>query len=442
MIAMAGIAMATFTGVMDGAIANVALPTIAHDLHSSAAASVWVVNAFQLAVTMSLLPIAAIGDKLGCRRVFAVGFAVFTVASVCCALSGTLLELSLSRALQGMGAASMMALSPPIVRRIYPQHMLGRGVGLVGVFVALAAATGPTAASVILSVAHWPWLFAVNLPIGIVGLAVTQMVLPDIPGTGRRFDLLGALLTAASLALLVTGVDRLGIEGPGLSAAGQIVAALVLGALLVRSQLRRTDPILPVDLMRAPLFALSVATSLCTYSAQMMTFVALPFFLQRNLGIDAVTSGFLITPWPVALAVTAPIAGRLADRYPAGLLGGIGLAFMACGTMLLTLLPASPGVIDIIWRMAVTGFGFGLFQAPNNRVLIGSAPRNRAGAAGGLQAAARLFGQTMGGAVAGVIFGVFGARGPVTALGVAAGIAAVGSLVSMTRLRAGRRAPA
>ena len=436
MIAMAGIAMGVFTGVMDGAIANVALPTIAQDLHTTAAASVWVVNAFQLAVTMTLLPVAALGDKFGCRRIFALGFLLFTIASVACALSTTLLQLSLSRALQGVGAASMMALSPPLVRRIYPQHLLGRGVGTVGLFVAISAATGPSAASLILSVASWPWLFAVNLPVGLIGLVVTQAVLPNVPGTGRGFDLKGAVLTAATLALLVTGVDRMGIEGPGWSALGQIVAAILLGTLLVRSQDRRRDPILPVDLMRIPLFALSVATSLCSYSAQMMTFVALPFYLQRTLGIDTVTSGFLITPWPVALALTAPVAGRLADRYPAGALGCIGLATMALGTALLTLLPAHPGYPDIVWRMALTGLGFGLFQAPNNRTLIQAAPRARAGAAGGMQAAARLFGQTMGGAIAGLIFGLLGAIGPITALATAASISAAGSLVSLTRLRA------
>ena len=433
-IAMLGIALGVLTSVMDGAIANVALPTIAADLGATPAASVWVVNAYQLAVCVALLPVAAIGEIVGYRRVFAVGFTVFTIASLCCALSPTLLTLSLSRALQGMGGATMMALSPPLVRLIYPRHQIGRGVGLVGFFVAVSAAAGPSAASAILAVAHWPWLFAVNLPIGVVGLVVTSRVLPHRPGSGGTFDWRGAVLNAGALGLLVTGIDRAGIEGPHLGPLAQIGGGVVCFVVLLRNQTRQAKPLLPLDLLRIPLFALSMATSLCSYAAQMMTFVAVPFLLQKGLGLDAVHAGLLITPWPLMLAITAPVAGRLADRYPPGLLGGVGLALMALGTVTVVLLHPAPADWDVAWRMGLTGLGFGLFQAPNNKLLITTAPPHRAGAAGGLQAAARLVGQTFGGAFAALIFAAAGTAGPHDALITAAVLSVAGAAVSMSRI--------
>ena len=242
------------------------------------------------------------------------------------------------------------------------------------------------------------------------------------------------MLNAGALGLLVTGIDRAGIEGPHLWPLAQIVGGLVFFAALLRDQTRQSRPLLPLDLMRIPLFALSMATSLCTYAAQMMTFVALPFLLQHGLGFDAVHAGLLITPWPLMLALTAPVAGRLADRYPPGLLGGIGLVLMAAGTVCVLLLHPAPADWDVAWRMGLTGLGFGLFQAPNNKLLITTAPPHRAGAAGGLQAAARLVGQTFGGAFAALIFAAAGDAGPHDALITATVLALAGAVVSMSRI--------
>jgi DHA2 family multidrug resistance protein-like MFS transporter len=212
------------------------------------------------------------------------------------------------------------------------------------------------------------------------------------------------------------------------------VATIVVGSVLVWRETHRAWPLLPVDLLRVRLFSLSIATSVCSFVAQMMAYVSLPFFMQHSLGRSAVETGLLMTPWPLMTAVAAPIAGRLADRHSAGLLGGIGLVVFATGIILLALLPSDPTSANIAWRMAVCGGGFSLFQSPNNRAIINAAPRERSGGASGMLGTARLLGQTVGAALVALIFGLSGDVATIVALAVAAGIALVAATVSCLRL--------
>ena len=423
------VALAIAMSVIDGAIANIALPTIARELQASPAGSIWVVNAYQLSVTILLLPLASLGEIWGFRRIYIAGLGIFTLASLCCALSDSLLTLTLARILQGIGAAGIMSVNGALIRFIYPRRMLGRGIGINAVVVAVSAAIGPTVAAAILAVASWEWLFAINVPVGLVAL-IAARALPPSPRAKHRFDTSSALLNALFFGLLITAIDSAGHGQGGLVVAGEAVAALAAGAALVLRQLPQTSPLLPVDLLRLPVFALSIATSIASFTAQMLAYVALPFFLQDTLGLSQVATGLLMTPWPLATAIVAPLSGRLADRYAAGLLGGLGLVGFAAGLAALALLPAHPGVIDITWRMALCGAGFGLFQSPNNRAIIGSAPRERSGGASGMLGTARLLGQTVGAALMALIFGLAGAHATTVALIVAAGCAGVAAGVS------------
>jgi MFS transporter, DHA2 family, multidrug resistance protein len=258
--------------------------------------------------------------------------------------------------------------------------------------------------------------------------------LPATPRGRHRFDAVGALLTALTFGLVITTIDGIGHHEPLALIAVEGVAALAVGTVMVFRETHRAWPLLPVDLMRIRLFSLSVATSVCSFVAQMMSYVSLPFFLQHELGRSAVETGLLMTPWPLMTAVTAPVAGRLADRHSAGLLGGVGLAVFGVGVGLLAALPSHPSAADIVWRMAVCGFGFGLFQTPNNRAIINSAPRDRSGGASGMLGTARLLGQTVGAAIVALVFGLLGQAGNVTVLSIAAGIALVAAAVSCTRM--------
>src|SRR6185312_15521173 len=204
---VAAIWLAMTMSVLDGAIANVALPTIAGELHASAASSIWIVNAYQLAITVTLLPLAALGDRLGYRRVYMVGLAVFTAGSLGCALSHTLAALTAARVLQGLGAGGIMSINAALVRFTYPKKLLGRAMGLNALVISVSAAIGPTVAAAILSHWSWEWLFAINVPIGVLAIAIGLSALPVTVGSTRRFDWISAVLNALTFGFLITGAE-------------------------------------------------------------------------------------------------------------------------------------------------------------------------------------------------------------------------------------------
>jgi len=240
--------------------------------------------------------------------------------------------------------------------------------------------------------------------------------------------------------LLIFAVDGLGHGESNRLVALEFVLAIVVGWFFVRRQLTQAAPLLPVDLLANPVFALSISTSVCSFCAQMLAFVALPFMLQETFGFSQVDTGLLMTPWPLVIVGAAPLSGALSDRYPAGMLGGIGLALFALGLLSLATLGAHPTVFDICWRMALCGVGFGVFQSPNNRQILSSAPRERSGGASGMLGTARLTGQTLGAALVALIFGVAPQHGPTMALYVATAFAAVAAVVSLLRLMPGTAA--
>jgi DHA2 family multidrug resistance protein-like MFS transporter len=436
--AMTTIGIAVAVSVLNTALANIALPTIAHDLSASPAASIWVVNAYQLAMTVALLPLASLGDIYGYRRVYLSGLAVFTVASVVCALAPTLTMLVAGRVAQGFGAAGITSVNTAIIRFIFPRARLGRGVAFSALIVATSSAAGPSVAAGVLSVASWHWLFALSAPPAFVALLLALRSLPATPRSHHRFDAASALLNALTFGALLIGLDGLGEEQNHFAIAVVLVIGIASAILFVRRQLRLSAPMLPVDLFRKPVFALSVATSVCSYAAQTLAYLSLPFYFQVAGGLSQTEVGLLITPWPAVVVFVAPVAGRLSDKYPAGLLGGMGLAVLTAGLLLALGLSPAPHFADVVWRMAVCGIGFGFFQSPNNRAIISAAPPRRSGAASGVLSTARLVGQTLGGVVLALVF----AANPgniVQAVGVALTAGAVFSgsacIISFLRLK-------
>ncbi|MBL6854479.1 MAG: MFS transporter [Alphaproteobacteria bacterium] len=432
--AIATIALGIVMAVMDSAIANVALPTIGIDLRADPALSIWIVNGYQLAITISLLPLAALGDIIGYRRIYVAGLILFTIASLLCAVARDLPMLAIARVVQGFGGAGIMAVNSALIRFIYPHRLLGRGLSINTLIVAVSAAAGPTVAAGILSVATWPWLFAVNIPFGFVAIVIALRALPFTPRAKHSFDIPGALLVALMFGLLIGSIDAFGHGGSGVLFIVELAATIVIGAIMVRREATAASPMLPVDLMRIPIFALSIGTSICSFAGQMLALVSLPFLLQSEMHFTAVETGLLMTPWPIAIALVSPVAGRLADRYPAGILGAIGLIVFGSGLFALAQLPAHPSIPDIAWRMVLAGAGFGLFQSPNNRAMIGSTPRERSGGASGMLGTARLLGQTIGAALVALLFARFPAHGTVTSLYVGVGFALVAAAVSSLRL--------
>ncbi|GAC1340753.1 MAG: MFS transporter [Acetobacteraceae bacterium] len=419
---------------LDTSIANTALPSIALDVQASPADSIWVVNAYQLALVAALLPLSALGEIYGFRRVYTWGLGLFTVASLLCALSWSLPTLTAARVLQGVGAAGIMSVNTALIRFIYPARQLGRGVGFNAMVVGVATAVGPSVAAGILSVADWPMLFAINVPAGLAALALAVKMLPDTPRSAHRFDLPSAGLNALFFGALIFSIGEAAHSASRSATLGMAALAVAAGVLLVRRQLRLAVPLLPIDLYRRPMFALSSATSMCSFAAQGLAFVALPFLFQSVMGRSAVETGLLLTPWPVATAFMAPIAGPLSDRVPPAILGAIGMALLSIGLALMALLPDGTSQAGIVWRMLVCGAGFGFFQSPNLRAIMSSAPPGRSGGASGIVATSRLLGQSTGAALVALCFGISTTQGPALALGLGAGFAGVACLVSLSRL--------
>ncbi|MBW8715430.1 MAG: MFS transporter [Variovorax paradoxus] len=441
------IILGIMVAVLDGTIVNLALPGIARELQASPSHAIWVVNAYQIATLVMLLPLASLGDLVGYRRVYLVGMAVFTVSSIGATFADSLATLIAARTFQGLGAAGIMSVNAALVRLTFPSALLGRGMAINSMVVATSSVAGPSVAAAILSVASWPWLFAINVPLGAITLALGLKALPFnrvAPAAGLRFSPIDVALNVLMFSLVFLGVDRLGVREGGVPGGAQasawaiLLAGVAVGFVYLRRQRRLAVPLFPIDLLRIPVFALSMGTSVAAFCAQMLAYIALPFLLLEVYGRSHIEAGLLITAWPLAIVAMAPIAGRLIGRYPDGLLGGIGLGLLAIGLALLAALPAHPGNADIAWRMALCGLGFGLFQSPNNHTIVTSPPAHRSGAASGMLGTARLTGQTLGAVVLAGVFSIWtphGGRGPVVALVLAACCAGLAAVFSSLRLK-------
>jgi len=432
--AAAAIWLALSMNVIDSSIANVALPTIARDVGATPAASIWVVNAYQVAMAMVLLPIAALGEIFTYRRIYMIGLALFVSASFACATATSLTSLALARFLQGLGAAGVLGVNGALVRFTYPKKLLGRGIGVNAMIIAVVQAAGPSVASAILAIATWQWLFAVNVPLGLLALIVGWRCLPRTVPSKTKLDLLASVYSAiAFLCLFLTGSDLAhGHASP--RTAIEAAAAILFGILLVRRSRGQERPLLPLDLVRDPILKLSYLTSAAGFGGQVMLMISMPFYLHAAFGFGQVEIGLLITPLPVGIAIAAPISGWLVERFPAGLLCGIGQLILAGGMLVLAATPVSHAVPILIGGMFVSGLGFGLFQTPNNRAMLAHAPPDRSGAAAGMQAVVRLLGMTTGAILVAFIFRLVGPAHSLPLI-VASGGAVLSAYFSVLRLR-------
>jgi DHA2 family multidrug resistance protein-like MFS transporter len=431
-LAHISIGLAVTMSSMDGSIANIALPSIVHVLHISPSASIWVVNAYQLSACMALLVLGSLGDIYGYDRVFRICLVMFTAASLGCALSHNLTGLAIMRFLQGMGGAGILGVTNAMLRGIYPKRELATGIGRNTTIVAVSLVMGPTVASLILSIASWPWLFAVNIPIGIFTYIVARRALPRFPRGGHKFDFVSAGLSAATFGLLVLGIDGLAHQQAIPAIMAELAIGVVFGAALIRREKSSTSPLLPLDLLRIRLFALSVSTTFLASMAQLMAYVAIPFLLH-HLGRSPVQIGLLFTPWPVMVGFIAPVAGRLTSRFKPSALASLGLVIFAGGVLLVAALPMGASTADIIWRMLICGLGYGVFLPPNSSTQISAVPKQRSGGASTMGATGRVVGQAIGAALVAGAFGLFARDGAMLSLLAAAGIAIAGAALSFSR---------
>jgi DHA2 family multidrug resistance protein-like MFS transporter len=434
-LAILAIACGTALAVIDGSVVTVALPTLARDLGVRASTAVLVVTVYQLVLVMTLLPFSALGSRIGLRRMYQYGQLAFLAATVACFFARSLPLLLVVRAVQALAAAASLSVSSALIRSTYPARQLGRGLAVNNVVVSSSIALAPTLGGLVLSVASWPWIFAAAAPLALLSFLLGRHALPEPQPRDDPYDVLAAALCALTFGLIIAGLES-GVHGGPLPLAGVLLAAgILIAVVFVRRELESKIPILPVDLLMRPVVGLSALGGLLAFVASMTFMVSLPFRLQQHFGFAPSEVGAMISPWPLATLLIAPTAGMLSDRFPAGILGGIGMAVATGGLLLLAFLPTQPSHVDLIWRMALTGAGFGLFMAPNARLIVHSAPHARAASAGGMISTIRLTGQTLGATLMAALLSLGVGTGVVPAL-LAAGLALLAGICSLARLSA------
>lgn len=408
-VAVTAVLIVLVMTVLDVTVVNVALPVMASKFDITSSSAVWIITIYQLIITMLLLPLSSFGDRYSYRKCFLFGVVVFTLASALCAASQSFSMILVSRALQGIGAASVMGVNIALTRLIYPREVLGRGLALNAMVIAIATAAGPTIAGGILSIASWHWLFLINVPFGIIAFIIGKRMLPNNPEKeiDGKYDFISAIENTFVFGLIFFAIGNFARKGDIWLSTVLIIVGLVLGMFYIRRQLHREFPMLPVDLFRIRLYSLSISTSVCSFIAQNVAMIALPFLFLNNYGFSEITTGLLMTPWPLATMIVSPFAARFVERHNPGVTAAVGMGFYAIGVLLLLLAPSS-GISEwnIAWRMAICGLGFGLFQTPNNIVMVLATPVKRTGSAGGMQSTARLVGQTLGATIVTIVFAI------------------------------------
>ncbi|HFD7919926.1 MFS transporter [Klebsiella variicola] len=426
--AVLAVSLSTVIAMLDSTIANVALPVIAKDFAVSESSSILIINAYQFAVIASLLVFAALGRKVGNKRIFIMGTILFAFSSLGCALSETLNMLTVFRVVQGFGAAAILSVNAALIKDIYPARLLGRGLGINVMVVSVSAAAGPSIASAILSIANWNWLFTINVPIACTALVLCIVSLKSRQRMEARFDKAGGVLvflTFISFSTMMLGLTKNNLIEVVLSA----IILIILAFILYRDQRKKQDSaLIPVAMFRSKTFSLSLLMSMLSYSTQLLAFVSLPFYFHNVLHRSVIEIGMLLTAWPLATMLTSLISGDLIKKHDPNLVALSGLSLLLAGTLLMTWLPAAPTNLQILWRVAICGFGFGLFQAPNNYLIMTSVSHENSSIASGLLGSSRLVGQIIGSALVAIFINIYASHG--TSISLFAG--ALFSLLSLT----------
>ena len=407
---LAILAIGIFMATLDSSIVNISLPTIARYFGVPLSGAIeWVVIAYLVVIAGVLLTTGRLADIIGRKWIWVAGLIVFTTGSAICGASISLGMLIAARALQGLGGALIMAVSPAMLTSAFPPSERGRALGLNAVFVALGVSVGPTLGGIITENFTWRWIFYVNVPLGIIGIIATLRVLTEqAPRRGQvrgRFDPPGAILLAIGLICLTLGLSfgqEWGWSSPGLIST--LVIALLAFVALGFVEHRVKDPIIDFSLLHNRVFLSANVSLVLSFLALFAVSFMMPFYLEELRGFSTLQAGLLLTPLPLAIAVIAPFSGALADRFGTRWLAAIGLTIACIGLVLISQLNAQSSMWDIIWRLIVTGAGQAMFQSPNNSALMGAAPRSRQGVAAGFLATGRVVGQSISVALAGAIF--------------------------------------
>ncbi len=414
--------------VLDASMSNVALPVIAQEMGIDPSLVVWVSIAYSLTIVMTLLPLSSLAERIGLGRLFTIGIAVFLIASIAAVFSYDFKTLLLARSAQGLGSSMLMCLFGGLIRNIYPLRRLAMGLSLNAMAVSLIAVLGPSMGAFILEFGSWRWIFFLNIPFCVITWFGVRF-LPRVPRSSKPFDWFAAAFSFPVFGLSILGLDLIATQY--MWSALCLGVAAVCAWILMRHTLKQTEPLVPIDLLRITPVAYAVAASAFTFAAQMSSVVALPFYFQRVLDYSYSEIGIMLGVWSLGVGVMAPISAWLSNRLSIAMMCAIGAGTMAFGTFMLVLLGPTVSETWVYVSMLLCGFGFGLFQTPNNRAMLAGIPRHRSAAAGGMQATTRVYGQSLGTALVAIAFTL--ESGPMLGVLVAACCAMVSLGINIAR---------
>jgi EmrB/QacA subfamily drug resistance transporter len=404
-VVQSGILMAT----IDGSIVNIALPTIMHDFGVGIETVELVVVAYLFAITLTLLSVGRLADMIGRKRVVVAGYAIFTLSSVLCGLAPTAAALIGCRLLQALGAACLMANGMAITSAVFPRNERGRALGINGTIVATGTTIGPSLGGLLIQAFGWRSIFMINLPLGLLAVALGALVLREerISGPRRasqRFDFPGAVLSGLGLGALLLGFQRAASEGAfDAICLAFVVAGVALLGVLVVVERRTPDPLLDMRLFTVRAFSYGSVAAFLSFVAMSTNIFLMPFYLQLVLGHSPLEAGLMLSPVSLMLAFVAPLAGWLSDRVGSRSLTTLGLGCSGLGFLWLSTLGTDAHYVDVILRLLLVGLGMGLFQAPNSSAVLGATPRERLGVASGFLSAMRNLGMVLGTSLAAAV---------------------------------------
>lgn len=403
---MSATGMGIFLSTIDTSIVNVALPTFVNFFDTNFPTVQWVVLSYLLTVTTLMLSIGRLADMLGKKRIYNGGFLVFISGSLLCGLSQSIEMLILSRVVQAVGAAMVMALGMAIVTEAFPPHERGKALGINGAIVSIGIIIGPSLGGLILDQVSWRWIFLVNLPVGLIGTLLVHKFVPNYKPIGKQiFDLPGALtmfIGLLSLCLSLTFGQRLGFTH--ISVIILFLVFITCLVLFIRIETSTAQPMIDLNIFNSKLLTINLLTGLMTFFSMGGITFLMPFYLQNVLELPLREVGLLMIVTPISMGMIAPISGRLSDRFGSRPITVIGLGFLILGYFGVSTLSVDSTWIDYIIRFIPIGMGMGIFQSPNNSAVMGSAPRNRLGVVSSMLSVTRTLGQTIGVSILGAIW--------------------------------------
>lgn len=391
------VSLGVFLGTIDGSIVNIALPTLQKEFSASLGVVQWIVLAYLLTIATLTLMVGRLGDMFGKKRIYTSGFAVFTLASGLTAFSTSIGMLISLRVVQALGAVMIIALGAAILTEAFPPSERGKALGLIGAMVSVGIVLGPSLGGLLLSSLGWQSIFLVNVPIGILGTATAYRNIPDAaPKDREQFDVPGAVLVFFTMLSLFLGVTIAGDQGLNNAVIALIGASLVSGVAFLRWESRVEAPLVDLSMFRNLSFSTNLATGLLTFIAIGGLFFLFPFYLSDTLGFSDQQMGFVLSASPIVLGIASPISGSLADRYGARPLTVIGLLITLAGYISFSTVSADSTPWEIVLRLMPVGLGMGVFQSPNNSLIMGAVAPQRLGIASGFLSVSRTLGQLLG----------------------------------------------